>query len=104
MTSSLFAALGGILMVFTVYGSGQPKMGSAFFLDGFTVVFLGAMVLKLGKTNVVGTFFGALMLALLLNGLTMLGASFAVGQIIKGLLLVLGVVVVAVAQKKKKGK
>lgn len=104
VTSALFAALGGIIMVFTVYGSGQPKMGSSFFLDGFTVVFLGAMVLKLGKTNVVGTFFGALMLAVLVNGMTMLGSTFAVGQIIKGLLLVIGVVVVSVSQKRKKGK
>jgi ribose/xylose/arabinose/galactoside ABC-type transport system permease subunit len=104
VTSAIFAALGGILMVFTVYGSGQPKMGSSFFLDGFTTVFLGAMFIKLGKTNVVGTFFGALLLAILVNGLTMMGSSFATSQIIKGLLLVLGVIVVSVAQKRKRGK
>ena len=102
--SAFFAALAGILLVFMVYGSGQPKMGSAFFLDGFTTVFLGAMVMKLGKTNVVGTFAGAILLALLVNGLTMMGASFAVSQIIKGLLLVLGVVIVSVAQERKIGK
>lgn len=104
VTSAAFAAFGGILMVFTVYGSGQPKMGSSFFLDGFTTVFLGAMVMKLGKTNVVGTFFGALMLAVLVNGMTMMGSSFATGQIIKGLLLVIGVVVVSMTQKRKRGK
>ncbi len=104
ITSALFAALGGVIMVFTVYGSGQPKMGSSFFLDGFTVVFLGAMVLKLGKTNVVGTFFGALMLAVLVNGMTMLGWGFAAGQIIKGMLLVIGVVVVSFSRKKISGK
>lgn len=104
VTSALFAALGGVLMVFTVYGSGQPKMGASFFLDGFTVVFLGAMVLKLGKTNVIGTFLGALMLAVLVNGMTMLGSTFAVGQMIKGILLVVGVVVVSASQKRKKGK
>lgn len=102
--SAFFAALAGILLVFMVYGSGQPKMGSAFFLDGFTTVFLGAMVMKLGKTNVIGTFAGAVLLALLVNGLTMIGASFAVSQIIKGLLLVLGVVIVSVAQERKIGK
>ena len=102
--SAFFAALAGIIMVFMVYGSGQPKMGSAFFLDGFTTVFLGAMIMKLGKTNVVGTFAGAILLAVLVNGLTMLGASFAVSQIIKGALLVIGVVIVSIAQKKKIGK
>lgn len=104
ITSALFAALAGILMVFVVYGSGQPKMGSSFFLDGFTVVFLGAMVLKLGKTNVVGTFLGGIMLAMIVNGLTLQGASFATSQIIKGLLLVIGIVMVAVGQKKRRGK
>lgn len=91
-------------MVFVVYSSGQPKMGSAFFLDGFTVVFLGAMVLKLGKTNVVGTFLGGIMLAMIVNGLTLMGASFAVSQITKGLLLVIGIVMVAFGQKKRRGK
>ncbi len=102
--SAFFAALAGVMLVFLVYGSGQPKMGSAFFLDGFTTVFLGAMVMKLGKTNVVGTFAGAVLLALLVNGLTMLGASFAISQIIKGGLLVLGVVIVSVDQERKIGK
>lgn len=104
ITSALFAALAGVLMVFVVYGSGQPKMGSAFFLDGFTVVFLGAMVLKLGKTNVVGTFLGGIMLAMIVNGLTLMGASFAVSQITKGLLLVIGIVMVAFGQRKRRGK
>lgn len=104
VTSALFAAVAGVLMVFVVYGSGQPKMGSSFFLDGFTVVFLGAMVLKLGKTNVVGTFLGGIMLAMIVNGLTLLGATFAVSQITKGVLLVIGIVMVAFGQKKRRGK
>jgi ribose/xylose/arabinose/galactoside ABC-type transport system permease subunit len=103
ISSALFAALAGILMVFVVYGSGQPKMGSSFFLDGFTVVFLGAMAFKIGKCNVVGTFLGAILLALIVNGLTLMGASFATSQIVKGILLVLGIVIVAIAQKKRKG-
>lgn len=104
ITSAFFAALAGVLMVFVVYGSGQPKMGSSFFLDGFTVVFLGAMVLKLGKSNVVGTFLGGIMLAMIVNGLTLMGANFAASQIIKGLLLVIGIVMVAFGQKKRRGK
>lgn len=104
VTSAFFAALAGVLMVFVVYGSGQPKMGTSFFLDGFTVVFLGAMVLKLGKSNVVGTFLGGIMLAMIVNGLTLMGANFAASQIIKGLLLVVGIVMVAFGQKRRRGK
>lgn len=98
--SSFFAAFGGLIYVLTVYKSGQPSMGSSFFLNGFTIVFLGAMALKLGKANVVGTFIGALVLSALTSGLTMLGSGFAVGQVIKGLLLIMGVAVVTIYRRK----
>ncbi len=100
VVSGLFAAFGGLVYVLTVYKSGQPSMGSSFFLDGFTIVFLGAMALKLGKSNVVGTFIGAMVLCVLTNGLTMLGSGFAVGQIFKGLLLIMGVSVVTIYRRK----
>ena len=62
------------------------------------------MVLKLGKSNVVGTFLGGIMLAMIVNGLTLMGANFAASQIIKGLLLVVGIVMVAFGQKRRRGK
>jgi ribose/xylose/arabinose/galactoside ABC-type transport system permease subunit len=92
--SSLFGAIGGILMA-TVLQSGQPKLGVSLFLDGFTAIFLGAMLIKLGKPNIIGTLFGAILLSLLSNGLTLLGAQFYVGMIIKGCLLIIGVSIVA---------
>lgn len=98
--SSFFAAFGGLIYVLTVYKSGQPSMGSSFFLNGFTIVFLGAMALKLGKANVVGTFIGVLVLSALTSGLTMVGSGFAVGQVIKGLLLIMGVAVVTMYRRK----
>lgn len=98
--SSFMAAFGGIIYVLTVYKSGQPSMGSSFFLNGFTVVFLGAMVWKLGKTHVVGTLIGALVLSSLTSGLTMMGTGFAVGQVVKGLLLIMGVAVVTLYRRR----
>jgi len=98
--SSFMAAFGGIVYVLTVYKSGQPNMGTSFFLNGFTCVFLGSMVLKLGKTHVIGTLIGTIVLATLTSGLTMQGAGFAVGQVIKGLLLILGVSVVTIYRRK----
>ncbi len=101
--AAAFAAFAGIVMVVTAYGSGQPRMGSSLFLDGYTTLFLGAMLFKLGKPNVAGTFIGAIQLSILVNGLTMTGASFASGQIIKGLLLVLGVAIVSISKKRQTG-
>ncbi len=98
--SSLSAAFGGIIYVLTVYKSGQPSMGSSFFLNGFTIVFLGAMALKLSKANIAGTLIGALVLSSLTSGLTMLGSGYAVGQVIKGLLLIMGVAVVIISRRR----
>lgn len=98
--SAFMASFSGIVYVLTIYKSGQPSMGASFFLNGFTIVFLGAMALKIGKPNVIGTFIGALVLSALTNGLTMQGAGFAVGQVIKGLLLIVGVAVVTIYRRK----
>jgi ribose/xylose/arabinose/galactoside ABC-type transport system permease subunit len=62
------------------------------------------MVMKLGKTNVVGTFLGGIMLAIIVNGLTLMSSSFATSQIIKGILLVVGIVMAALGQNKRRGK
>ncbi|MCT4544838.1 MAG: ABC transporter permease [Vallitalea sp.] len=101
--SALFAAIGGIIMM-GVLQSGQPKLGSSFFLDGFTAVFLGAVVIKLGKPNVIGTLIGSILLAILVNGLTLLGSTSFMSQIIKGVLLLLGVAIVNISKSKQKGK
>jgi ribose/xylose/arabinose/galactoside ABC-type transport system permease subunit len=103
IVSALFAAIGGVIMM-AILQSGQPKLGSSFFLDGFTAVFLGAVVFKLGKPNVIGTIIGAILLAILVNGLTLLGSSFFMGQIIKGALLIFGVAIVNITKNKQRGK
>ena len=41
---------------------------------------------------------------MIVNGLTLMGANFAASQIIKGLLLVVGIVMVAFGQKRRRGK
>jgi ribose/xylose/arabinose/galactoside ABC-type transport system permease subunit len=99
--SALLASIGGILLTATV-SSGNPKIGASYFLDGLTVVFLGAMIIKAGQPNVIGTLIGVIILSILGNGLTLLGEYFFVGNIVKGVLLVFGVVVVTFTRYKKR--
>ncbi|MCP4449986.1 MAG: ABC transporter permease, partial [Planctomycetes bacterium] len=68
------------------------------FIDGMTAVFLGALVVKAGKPNVIGTFIGAIFLAVLTNGLTPIGLEDYVGSMIKGVLMILGVVIIAISK------
>ncbi len=90
---ALLSSTGGILVTAQL-SSGKPNLGGSFFMDGLTSVFLGAMIFKLGKPNVLGTLIGAIMLAVLTNGLTLLGLPFYIGSIVKGILLIVGVIVV----------
>jgi len=95
--SALLASCGGILIVAT-FSSGQPRMGGSFFIDGLTAVFLGALIIKAGKPNVIGTLLGAIFLSVLGNGITLLGVPSYVGYMIKGALMVFGVVIIAVSR------
>lgn len=91
--AALLSGISGVLLTAS-FSSGQPRIGGSFFIDGFTAVFLGAMMIKVGKPNLVGTLFGAIIIAVLTNGITMLGIPYFVGSIIKGLLMVIGVGVI----------
>src|SRR5690606_13426377 len=69
--SGVVSALAGILLAADL-SSGQPYLGTSYFLDGLTAVLLGGMALKLGKPNVIGTLTAAVFLVGLLNGAALL--------------------------------
>lgn len=104
LVSAFCAAFAGLVYTITVYTSGQPIMGTSFFLNGFTIVFLGALAIKLGKCNVLGTLISAVILSCLTNGLTQLGAHYSLTQLSKGFLLLVGVGVVTFTRRKRVGK
>ena len=79
--------------------SGQPTIGSTLFLDSFTKILLGALMLKIGKTNMIGTFVGVLFMAMLVNGLTQMGLASYISQIITGFLLIIGVTLTTIIQR-----
>lgn len=95
--SATLAAVAGSLMV-AAYTSGQPNFVGAYFVDGLSSVFLGALVIKIGKPNVIGTFIGAILIMVISNGSTLLGIQFYVGTIVKGLLMVMGVAAIYVSR------
>lgn len=96
--SGLLGSFGGILIMFMV-SSGQPTIGSTLFLDSFTKILLGALMLKIGKTNMIGTFVGVLFMAMLVNGLTQMGLASYISQIITGFLLIIGVTLTTIIQR-----
>lgn len=92
VVSGIFASLAGILFASRV-GSGQIDSGASLLMEAVAAVFVGFSVLGAGKPNALGTFFGAALIGVLLNGLTMLNLPYYAFEIVKGTVLVLALTV-----------
>jgi len=93
LISGICAAIAGVLLTASL-ASGQPRIGVSFFIDGLTAVLLGGMVIKLGQPNVLGTLLAVLLLAVLVSGTALIGWSDWERDILKGALLLIGVIIV----------
>lgn len=96
--SSALNGFAGILIAAEL-SSGQPTIAVSLFLDGLTAVLLGGTMIRLGRPNVLGTAVAVLLIAVLVRGGALLGWNDAIFQSIKGGLLLLGVAVVALAER-----
>ncbi len=92
VVSGTMSAAAGVVLAATL-NSGNPMIGGSFFIDGLTAVFLGATVIRLGQPNIIGTGLGVIILAVLVNGLALVGAPNYAREIVKGVLLLIGVIV-----------
>ncbi|TWT27129.1 ABC transporter permease [Planomicrobium sp. CPCC 101110] len=98
--SGIFASMAGILFTARV-GSGQIDAGAPLMMEAVAAVFVGYSVLGAGKPNALGTFFGAAVIGILLNGLTILNLPYYAFDIIKGGVLVIALAVTYVYAKHK---
>ncbi|MDH4764039.1 ABC transporter permease [Pseudomonas sp. CBMAI 2609] len=89
--SAVLAALGGVLLAARL-GRGDVSSGNSLVLDALGAALIGFAVLGARKPNAFGTLIGALLIAVLLNGLTMLNAPYYTQDFVKGLVLVLALV------------
>jgi simple sugar transport system permease protein len=85
--SGLLSALGGILLAARV-GRGDIMTGGSLLQDSFAAALIGFAVLNLRRPNILGTVVGAILVGVLLNGLTMLNAPYYTQDFIKGAVLV----------------
>ncbi|RLQ93487.1 ABC transporter permease [Falsibacillus albus] len=100
IVSGIFASLAGILFTARV-GSGQIDAGSPLLMEAVASVFVGFSFLGAGKPNIIGTFFGAALIGVLLNGLTMLNLPYYAFEIVKGSVLLSALAVTYVHAKRK---
>ena len=84
--AAVVAAFGGILLVSRL-GSAQIAESQSMLLDCVAASYIGFSVLEAGKPNAFGTFIGAVIMGVMINGLSMLGVSYTTQDIFKGLIL-----------------
>ena len=97
--SALFAALAGVFVAGRI-ASGDPGVGAQFALDSITAVAIGGTQLSGGVGGLHGTILGAILMALLANGMNLANMSAFLQGAIKGVILLL---VVALQSRKRMG-
>lgn len=91
--SGLLSGLGGVMSAARLYAANGLQLGQAYELDAIAAVILGGTSFVGGIGSVWGTLIGALIIAVLSNGLILLGVSDIWQYIIKGGVIVLAVMI-----------
>ncbi|GAA3634313.1 sugar ABC transporter permease [Kineosporia mesophila] len=90
MNMSVLAALAGMIFVARSAASG-PQDGLSWELDAIAAVFIGGAAVSGGLGTISGSIVGGLVMAVLSNGLQLIGTGSDMVQIIKGLFLLAAV-------------
>ena len=89
--SGLLSGLGGVMSAARLYAANGLQLGQAYELDAIAAVILGGTSFVGGVGSIWGTLIGALIIAVLSNGLILTGVSDIWQFIIKGLVIIVAV-------------
>ncbi len=98
--SGFLSALAGLILV-GKSGFIQPQAGLGYELNAIAAVVIGGTSIFGGSGSVLGTFFGSVLMGLILAGLTMLAVNPYWQGLITGLLIVLAIVLDSIRYLKK---
>ncbi|MEP6636016.1 MAG: ribose ABC transporter permease [Acidobacteriota bacterium] len=90
--AGLLSGLAAILLTARL-NSAQPIAGMSYELDAIAATVIGGTSLLGGEGTVVGTLIGALIMAVLRNGLNLLGVSSFIQQIVIGSVIIVAVLI-----------
>jgi ribose transport system permease protein len=96
--TGLVSGFAGVVLMSRL-GSGQPTAGAGLELSAIAAVVLGGTRITGGQGTLIGTFFGALLITILGNGLDLLNVGSFYQLIFVGVVLLLAVVVSRFAER-----
>jgi ribose transport system permease protein len=89
--SGLMSGLGGVMAAARLFAANGTQLGQSYELDAIAAVILGGTSFTGGVGSIWGTLVGALIIAVLQNGLVLTGVSDIWQYIIKGLVIIIAV-------------
>jgi ribose transport system permease protein len=90
MLSGIFCALAGIILA-SRSEAAIPEAGNAYEMDAIAATVIGGTSMSGGKGNIIGTAFGAILMATIRNGLSLLNVNTFFHQVVIGLFILLAV-------------
>ena len=85
--SGTLAGLTGVLLVARL-GLAEPTIGDRFLFDCFTVAFVGAASIRIGRFHILGTLIGTLIMGTIFNGFTLLDVPYHLQLVVQGAILI----------------
>lgn len=90
--SGLLAAFAGLVLSARMF-SGQPSVGIGYELDAIAACVLGGASLSGGIGRISGTFFGAIVIGIISNGLVLIDVSSFWQLVVKGVIILIAVII-----------
>lgn len=103
LVSAVFGAAAGTLLTIQT-GTGNATTGISYLFPAIAVVFLGQTAIQPGRVNVWGTVTALLLTAVVVNGLSLLGAQSWVEQVFNGAALLVSLAVSSLMARARAGR
>ncbi|SHN39635.1 ABC transporter permease [Cryptosporangium aurantiacum] len=103
LLSGLLAGIAGALLT-SSNGGGDSTSAISYLFPALAAVFLGSTAINPGHYNVWGTMFGLFLVAVAVNGFTLLGAAASVTQMFNGAALIISVAIATFSTRARERK